>query len=70
MLRTYDLPSIAVGVEDDDTRRPADQAATPGQAQAMLKNSAREREQEHVELMELERYIIYVYLHTILVFAF
>jgi t-SNARE complex subunit (syntaxin) len=59
MTRRYPLVGTgAVGVEDDDTRRPADQAATPGQAQAMLKNSAREREQEHVELMELERDIL------------
>ena len=48
---------LAVAVEDDEIRRPADHAATPGQAQAMLKGNVREREQEHVELMELERYV-------------
>ena len=47
--------TLAVAVEDDEIRRPADHAATPGQAQAMLKGNVREREQEHVELMELER---------------
>ena len=45
----------SVTVEDEETRSMVNQAATPGQAQAMLKNNVREREQEHVELMELER---------------
>ena len=38
-----------------DEGRTVDHAATPGQAQAMLKANVRDREQEHVELMELER---------------
>ena len=50
---------LTAAVGDDEIRIPADQAATPGQAQAMLKGNVREREQEHVELMELERYVVY-----------
>ena len=42
----------------EEEERAADQAATPSQAQAMLRTSARDREQEQNELMELERYNI------------
>ena len=44
-----------VAVDDKESRIAANQAATPGQAQAMLKSNAKDREKEQVELMELER---------------
>ena len=39
----------------EEEGRAVDHAATPGQAQAMLKTNVKDRELEHVELMELER---------------
>ena len=44
----------AVTIPDEDTRA-VNQAATPSQAQAMLKANLQDREHEHVELMELEQ---------------
>ena len=50
----YNIVSdLAVNLEEEG--RTVDHAATPGQAQAMLKANAKDREKEHVELMELER---------------
>jgi hypothetical protein len=56
--RTMTRRHPLVGVNLEEEGRTVDHAATPGQAQAMLKANAKDRESEHVELMELERDIL------------
>lgn len=47
--------ALLCGCSDEVGQRTADHAATPSQAQTMLTGNLKERETEHVELMELER---------------
>lgn len=56
LLHTQCVEILSCGFPADEvSENPADSAATPSQAQAMMKSRVREREKENVELLELEQ---------------